>query len=60
MDEEDIPPVNPQALKNLAPLSVSELQAYILELRSEIERVEGEIKRKQAHLQNAASLFKKS
>jgi len=44
--------------KNLEPMSLPELKAYIDELKAEIMRVEGEVGRKSAHMNAAASLFK--
>ncbi|HYB09284.1 MAG TPA: DUF1192 domain-containing protein [Alphaproteobacteria bacterium] len=46
--------------KLLDPLSVDELEAYIQELQDEIARVRAEISKKQAHLNAAATFFKKS
>ncbi len=61
MDIDDLEPRKPQPQpKNLDPLSVDELQAYIVELEAEIARVKQEIARKQAHLNAAAAFFKKS
>jgi len=59
MDEEDFPTKKAKVLKDLAPLSIAELQEYILTLKNEIERVEQDIGRKKAHLAGAASIFKK-
>ncbi len=60
MDLEDLEPrkTKPQP-KNLDPLSVDELQAYIASMEAEIARVKQEIAKKQAHLTAAASFFKK-
>lgn len=44
--------------KNLEPLSIEELHTYISDLKSEIERAEGEIKRKIAVRDAASSFFK--
>lgn len=46
------------AQKNLENLGVAELEAYIVELRSEIERVEKEIIKKKAIRDRAAAAFK--
>jgi uncharacterized small protein (DUF1192 family) len=46
------------ALKLLDKLSIDELEAYIVELRGEITRTEGEIARKKAHASAASSFFK--
>jgi len=60
MDEEDFLPrkVKPQP-KNLDPMSIDELEAYIGELESEIARIRGEITKKQKIRDGAASLFRK-
>jgi uncharacterized small protein (DUF1192 family) len=60
MDLEDLEPrkAKPKP-KNLDPLSIDELNAYISELEAEIVRVKGEIAKKSAHLNAAAALFKK-
>lgn len=42
----------------LDPLGVDELRAYVAELHAEIERVEHEITRKQAHRSAADSFFR--
>ena len=57
-DDENEPRHMPKALKNLDPMSVDELQKYIREMEEEIERVRGEIARKKAHMDAAASIFK--
>ncbi len=46
------------AQKNLENLGVAELETYIVELRSEIERVEKEIIKKKAIRDRAAAAFK--
>jgi uncharacterized small protein (DUF1192 family) len=60
MDIEDLEPrkQKPQP-KNLEPLSIEELEAYIGELEAEIARVRADIKKKQAHRDAAAAFFKK-
>jgi uncharacterized small protein (DUF1192 family) len=60
MDTDDLEPraKKPQK-RNLEPMSVEELQAYIAELEAEIARVEEDIARKKKHLSAAESLFKK-
>ena len=59
MLEEDLEPQKQSAkLKNLEPMSVDELQAYIEEMKQEITRTEEEIKRKKAHMDAASSVFK--
>ena len=55
LDEE---PTQKPTVKNLEPMSVSELEEYIQEMHEEIERVKGEISRKKASNEAAASLFK--
>lgn len=45
-------------LKDLAPLSIDELEAYIVDLDKEIDRTKQEISKKQAHKNAAASFFK--
>ncbi|HWT97689.1 MAG TPA: DUF1192 domain-containing protein [Terriglobales bacterium] len=59
MDFEDLEPLKKKpTLRNLDPLSIEELQAYIAEMKEEIARVEGKIAAKQAHLSAASGLFK--
>lgn len=60
MDTDDLEPIKskkPQK-RNLEPLGVDELAAYIEELREEIVRVEADMAKKKKHLAAAASLFK--
>jgi uncharacterized small protein (DUF1192 family) len=59
MDPEDLEPrtKRPQ-LRNLDPMSVEELDAYIEELKAEIRRVEENMGKKKAHLSAASGLFK--
>lgn len=59
MDDDDAAPRPVAARRNLAPLSVSDLEAYIAELEAEIARVQGEISAKRAHLSSAESVFRK-
>jgi uncharacterized small protein (DUF1192 family) len=61
MDTDDLEPrkAKPQ-LKNLDPMSVEELAAYIESLKAEIRRVEENMAKKKAHLTAAAGLFKTS
>jgi uncharacterized small protein (DUF1192 family) len=58
MDEEDLLPrrVVP-AKRDLAPLAIAELEAYIVELEGEIARVRGEIAQKRKQRGGAESLF---
>ena len=59
MLEDDLEPQKQSAkLKNLEPLSIDELMAYIEDMKQEIVRTEEEIKRKKAHMDAAASVFK--
>lgn len=44
--------------RNLEPLSLDELSAYIDDLKEEIARTEAEIQKKKAHMDSAASIFK--
>jgi len=61
MDTDDLEPrkAKPQP-KNLDPMSVEELAAYIEDMRAEIRRVEENMAKKRAHLSAAAGLFKTS
>lgn len=59
MFDEELPGKKPAAVKNLEPLSVDELKAYIVDLQAEITRVEADIAKKQAHKSAADSFFKK-
>jgi len=60
MDIEDLEPRKKKPEKrNLEPMSVDELRAYIDELRAEIARVEADIARKQDQRTVADSFFKK-
>ncbi len=59
MFDDDLPKKKTEEFpRNLERLSVSELQEYIGELKSEIERVEGEVTRKKASEEAASSFFK--
>lgn len=57
-DDEFDPRTKKRTLKNLEPMSIDELQDYIVSLMEEITRTEGEIARKQAHAAAASSFFK--
>lgn len=59
MDEDDFSPKKQTGLKNLAPLSIAELEEYIVSLKEEITRVEQDIARKKAHAASADMFFKK-
>ncbi len=52
------PRKKPQGLKNLEPMSVDELQAYVQDMKAEITRAETEIAKKQAYAQAASGFFK--
>ena len=59
MLEEDLEPQKQTAkLKNLEPMSIDELEAYIEDMKQEIVRTEQEIERKKAHIAAASSVFK--
>jgi uncharacterized small protein (DUF1192 family) len=59
MDTDDLEPrkAKPKP-RNLDPMSVEELAAYIEDLKAEIRRVEENMAKKKAHLTAAAGLFK--
>ena len=60
MDEEDLAPrLKTPPKKNLAPLSIAELEAYIGELEDEIARVRADIAAKRAQRGGAEALFKR-
>jgi uncharacterized small protein (DUF1192 family) len=60
MDEEDLRPrtAGKRLVRDLAPMSVEDLRAYVVELRNEIERVEAEIARRQDVRGAAEALFR--
>lgn len=59
MFDDDLPVKSKSApQRNLEPLSLAELDAYVVELKGEISRTEAEIARKSAHMNAASSLFK--
>jgi uncharacterized small protein (DUF1192 family) len=59
MDTDDLEPQKKKpVLRNLDPLSIEELQSYIMEMKEEISRVEAKIVAKKTHLSAAAGLFK--
>lgn len=61
MDEDDLRPRAPASVaRDLKTLSVEELQAYVVELRREITRVEGEIARRRDVRGAAEALFRRS
>lgn len=57
-DDETEPRLAKKAPKKLDGLSIDELYSYIEEMKQEIERAQGEIKRKEAHKVAASGLFK--
>lgn len=57
-DDDLDPKTKKSALKNLEPMSIDELEAYIHDLEAEIDRTEREIEKKKAHQNAAASFFK--
>ena len=60
MDTDDLEPRKPRPQpKNLEPMGVEELRAYIAELEAEIARVEADIAKKTRHRSGADALFKK-
>jgi uncharacterized small protein (DUF1192 family) len=59
MFEDDLDPKTKKtARKNLEPMSIEELERYIVSMTDEIARVKAEIDRKKAHLAAASSFFK--
>lgn len=59
MFDDELPLKKQVPVKNLEPLSINELNAYIEELQAEIERVQADIKKKEAHKSAADTFFKK-
>jgi uncharacterized small protein (DUF1192 family) len=60
MDADDLEPKKPApALRNLEPMSISELNHYICELEEEILRVKDAITKKEMVRLGAESLFKR-
>ena len=59
MDDDDLPRAKKPAPKNLAPMSIAELEAYIGELEEEILRVRADIAGKRAQRGGAEALFKR-
>ncbi|MFQ5954180.1 MAG: DUF1192 family protein [Kiloniellales bacterium] len=60
MDIEDLEPEKETPPpKNLADMSIEELEAYIAELEAEIERVRADIEAKQARRGEAEALFRR-
>lgn len=55
--DDDLPLNAPKPKRNLDPMSIDELEDYILEMEEEITRVRAEIDRKKAHLASVDRLF---
>jgi uncharacterized small protein (DUF1192 family) len=59
MEEDDLlAPGKAPERKNLEPMSIEELEAFIVELEREIERVRADIAAKRDHLSGAETLFR--
>lgn len=60
MFDDDLEPRNkgPKKPKDLSPMSIDELETYISDMKAEIERCDGEIKRKKAYQEAASAAFK--
>lgn len=59
-ETDDLEPLKKKSQpRNLDPMSIEELQAYVATLKAEIARVEEKMKAKQSHAAAAASFFKK-
>ena len=59
MFDDDLDPIKKKPKqKDLEPMSVSELEEYVLEMQGEIVRVEADITKKKAHQEAVSSLFK--
>lgn len=59
MFDDDLDPKKKAAkLRNLEPMSVDELVAYVEDMKTEIARAEAEISKKKAYAQAASSFFK--
>ena len=56
---DDLPQNMPKAKRDLDPMSIEELHDYISEMKEEIERVLGEITKKETHRSGVEALFKK-
>ena len=59
MDEDELPRLRKQPLKDLAPLGIAELEAYIAELETEIARTRDAIEARRKHRSGIEGLFKK-
>jgi uncharacterized small protein (DUF1192 family) len=58
IDEDASSPRMQIQLKNLEPMSIDELEHYIIGLEDEIDRAEAEIKSKKSHMERAGTFFK--
>ena len=59
MFDDDLEPLAKRnSLRDLEPMSVSELEAYVEEMKAEIIRVQLDIEQKKAHQEAVSSLFK--
>lgn len=56
-DDEEKREGNPGGTRDLAPMSIDELEDYIAGMEAEIARVKSEIERKKAHQKAASGLF---
>jgi uncharacterized small protein (DUF1192 family) len=60
MDEEDLLPLRqPKAKRDLGPMAIAELEAYVVEMEEEIARARIEIAAKRKHRGGAEGLFKR-
>jgi uncharacterized small protein (DUF1192 family) len=59
IEDDNLPQNMPKPKRNLDPMSIEELHEYIVEMEEEIERVRGEIAKKEAHRAGVDALFKK-
>ncbi len=60
MDDEDLLPLRkPKKQKDLTPMAIAELEAYIAELEGEVARARAEIAAKRKQRGGAESLFKR-
>ncbi len=57
-ESDDLPKNMPKPKRDLNPISIDELQEYILEMQEEIARVRAEIALKEAHRAGVESIFK--
>ena len=57
-ENDDLPQKMPKPKRDLDPMSIEELKDYISEMQEEIERVEAEIAKKNAHRADVDSLFR--